>query len=814
MTTTIHRRPSGVAAMLTVGLALAATMTLRPSAASASLTVVAAYEMNEMTTGGDRTMVDAGPFDLDGTIGDSITTMSFGGSRQGYRWNYTPPDTGPKDDERLGVVETAEELNPGAADFAIEVRYRTTHASGNIVQKGQSSTDGGYWKLDQSDGFPSCMFRRNGSDHAYLVAPVRANDGAWHTIRCERRGAYARMLVDGVQVDRKNRSVGTIANSFPMTIGGKLSCNQKSVGCDYFTGDVDWVRIEKDVPSIPNDPPTMHIAAPGCELLTCTFDSSASFDPDGQIVDRQWDFGDGSLVDHQDTVARHSFASAGTYTVSLVGSDDDGASSQPAVVEVTVTGPANEPPAMTFTADCDGRSCRFDSSASHDSDGSILSREWSFGDGNGTVTAAAVVSHTFATDGAFTVRLVGTDDGGAVDTVTLTLAIDPDPDEGSMFVPLPPTRVFDTRHDEPAPGPKGVVRGGSSIDVDVTGVAGVPKTGVTAVAINLTAIGLDAPSYVAARPAGAPEAITSSLNLVTPGEVRANMAIVPVGAGGAITLTSLRDAHLLGDIAGYFTGSVATSDAGRIVTQQPQRLFDTRPGTDLGPKGRVPAGGTIRVPVLGRAGVPTDGVAAVIVNVTATAAGDAGFVTVWPSLTARPLASTMNLNRAGESVANQVIVPVGADGAIELFSLSSVDLVADVSGYVTDSDAPVTTTGLFVPLDPARVFDTRPGEVGPGPKGLVPAGGTIRARVAGVGGVPESADGVVLNVTLIGTGPGYASLWPTGADRPATSNVNVVTGGDVRPNSAIVQVGTGGRIDAYVLTPGHLLADVSGYLLA
>jgi hypothetical protein len=796
-------------------LTAAVPAVLPAGTARAELQVVARYEMNETSGGTNRTMVDSGPLGLDGRIGDSIDVGSLGGGVSGYHWEYTPPDTGPKDDERLATVPTSEYLNPANDEFALEFRYRTNRSFGNIMQKGQSSTDGGYWKVEQPNGKITCLFRDGSGSDVALNAPFATNDGQWHTIRCERRDSFLRMVIDGDEVVRKNRTLGSIANSFTMTIGGKLQCNQQQnpdfpVGCDYFTGDIDWVRIEKDVPTLPNTPPTMQIAAPDCDGLTCTFDSSGSSDPDGTIVDRAWDFGDGSDIEHQDVVALHSFPSAGTYTVSLVGTDDRGASSSPATRQVTVTGPANDPPDMRLSISCAGRTCTFDSGASSDSDGSIAVRSWEFGDGATRSGPAAAVQHTYAADGVYVVRLVGTDDDGAVDVISRSVDV-PWP---SKLVPLAPARVFDTRPDQAAPGPKGIVRGGTAIDVQVTGVGGVPASGVTAVAINITAIGVQAPSFVAARPAGVPESTTSNLNLVNPGEVRANLTIVPVGAGGRITLTSLRDAHLLGDVAGYFTSVDAVSDDGRIVTQTPRRLFDTRPGADSGPKGLVGAGGSIEVPVLGRAGVPSSGVAAVVLNVTVTEPAGPGFVTAHAAGAPRPTASSINVNRQGETAANQVIVPVGDGGAIELYTLSAAHLLADVAGYVTADGADRTSTGLFVPLPPARVFDTRAGEPGGGPKGLLAGGATITPAIAGVAGVPDSAGGVVLNVTMIGTAPGFATLWPAGDDRPGTSTVNVQFGGDVRPNGAIVALGDGGDLHAYVLSDAHLLADTFGYLLS
>src|SRR5262249_13258697 len=70
----------------------------------------------------------------------------------------------------------------------------------------------------------------------------------------------------------------------------------------------------------------------------------------------------------------------------------------------------------------------------------------------------------------------------------------------------------------------------------------------------------------------------------------------------------------------------------------PTRVLDTR--ASIGYQGPKPvAGDTIHLPLAGRAGLPGAGVGAVVLNLTATEATDAGFVTVWPAGTARPTAS-------------------------------------------------------------------------------------------------------------------------------------------------------------------------------
>ncbi|MCK4313956.1 PKD domain-containing protein, partial [Candidatus Bathyarchaeota archaeon] len=53
------------------------------------------------------------------------------------------------------------------------------------------------------------------------------------------------------------------------------------------------------------------------------FNASQSYDPDGYIVDYFWDFGDG--MNATGAAVEHSYASDGTYTVTLTVTDDDGA---------------------------------------------------------------------------------------------------------------------------------------------------------------------------------------------------------------------------------------------------------------------------------------------------------------------------------------------------------------------------------------------------------------------------------------------------------------------------------------------------------
>ena len=189
---------------------------------------------------------------LNGIIGSTVTldgathTFATDMPADGYRPGHT------------NVVPHHPDLNPDSGNFAFTIRYHTNYSFGNIMQKGQGTAVGGYWKLENPNRQPRCMFRgsngqtRTGYLDGYALGAQLSKD--WHTITCERIMSpppgvqpYVRMWVDGVPQRKAVGSTGSIANTAPLSIGGKSMCDPTSAAksCDYFIGKIDYIEIRK-----------------------------------------------------------------------------------------------------------------------------------------------------------------------------------------------------------------------------------------------------------------------------------------------------------------------------------------------------------------------------------------------------------------------------------------------------------------------------------------------------------------------------------------------------------------------------------------
>jgi hypothetical protein len=268
----------GVMCVAMAVIAVAALSSFGGSPAAGATDPVAYYPMDEAP--GATAMGNYGQYAGDGDIGAKVSTGVVHDGATGYEWDYKEPDEPPVEPGRLITVPDSTYLEPGVDEFAIEIRYRgdPTVAGGNIVQKGQNGTSGGYWKVEQNEGRVTCVFLDSDGFDAHVMANRVTNDGDWHVVRCLLEDDRLVMRVDGIWAGEDWTALGSIENSFELTIGGKTACNQTSVGCDYFTGGLDYVLIEKDVPGTPTTsmPPTTTTTSTTTTSTTTTTTTSTT----------------------------------------------------------------------------------------------------------------------------------------------------------------------------------------------------------------------------------------------------------------------------------------------------------------------------------------------------------------------------------------------------------------------------------------------------------------------------------------------------------------------------------------------------------
>lgn len=382
----------------------------------------------------------------------------------------------------------------------------------------------------------------------------------------------------------------------------------------------------------------------------------------------------------------------------------------------------------------------------------------------------------------------------------------------SPYNAISPKRLVDTRAGQSTIDGQDVSSGylgpGETIRVEVLGRAGVPLTGVSAVALNVTVVSPSASGWLTVFPTG--EAVPQASNLnFSPGAVIPNMVISKVGNDGSISITNPQgNTNIIVDIAGWFPTQ------GAITPLTPARLLDTRGyGTVDGQNtfGKVAQGGQVVVPITGRAGVPNSGVAAVALNVTVVEPTASGWLTVYPTGESIPTASNLNFT-AGTVIPNMVIAKVGANGSISISNpVGATHILVDIAGWFP-------TGGALTPLSPARILDTR------GPTSTIIdsirtqdyalwPGEIITIPVAGRAGVPATGAGsVALNVTVVSpTGSGWLTVFPSGESVPNASNLNFSPGA-VIPNMVIAKLGSDGKISiSNPIGYTHILIDVAGW---
>ncbi len=223
--------------------------------------------------------------------------------------------------------------------------------------------------------------------------------------------------------------------------------------------------------------------------------------------------------------------------------------------------------------------------------------------------------------------------------------------------------------------------------------------------------------------------------------------------------------------------------AGAYTPLKPARVLDTRKKVGVTTTTPVGPGRTIDLQVSGRGGVSATAATAVVLNVTVVTPTSQGYVTLYPTGAARPLASSVNFNK-GFTGANLVTVTLGTGGKVRFYNASgSTHVVADVMGYYHGATSTAKAGyGGYSGVEPTRILDSRDPAGAP----LLPGEWYTTGSDFGPDVNPH-IKGFAVNITATRTtGSGYFTAWNgISTAIPSTSTLNFTAGKTV-PNMAIV----------------------------
>ncbi len=370
----------------------------------------------------------------------------------------------------------------------------------------------------------------------------------------------------------------------------------------------------------------------------------------------------------------------------------------------------------------------------------------------------------------------------------------PTPGVAGRFHPLTPARILDTRTTSTP------LRAGSDQQIPVTGVGGVPASGVSAVVLNATVADPAAKGHLQLYPTGSkPQNPTSNVNW-RPGRTAANAVTVKVGTGNKVGLmVDTGSVNVALDVVGWY-GDTADQSGDYYHPTTPSRILDTR---TKGSGGRVDSSADRTLIVAGKGGVPASGASSVVMTLTATEASTSSYIEVYPTGN-QPSRRTSNTDIVpGQTVAALVTVPIGDNGSVQLhINQGNVHLIADVLGYYS------TSGGRFVPLAPSRLLDTR---VGGTP---VNSSSDRQVIVAGQNGVPDDAAGVVVNTTGVAASQSLnLEMYPTGRKPSQRTSILDLQDEMGVADLVIMPIGDGGGVNLSA-NVGHsdVVMDVMGYI--
>ncbi len=293
---------------------------------------------------------------------------------------------------------------------------------------------------------------------------------------------------------------------------------------------------------------------------------------------------------------------------------------------------------------------------------------------------------------------------------------------------------------------------------------------------------------------------------------------VRLGASdGAFKIFASTDTDIVVDITGYYAPPSATGLYFHPLPK-PVRLLDTRPGASACFTPGAPLQGNTDTSQIGT--TTCDGVLipagalALTGNATTVSPQANGFLTLYPSNSARPLIASANF-QPGVNLNSPFMVGLSPSGQFNIYVASTTDLVVDVTGYystqLNDSNGPGL---LFNALSgPTRLLDTRAGQQACFTPSTPMTGGTayLQTATGACSHIPAAAQAVVGNATAINaTANGYLTFWPSNANQPFIATSNYRTGITFNRHFT-VGLGADGAFKRFAASTTDLVIDVTGF---
>ncbi len=315
----------------------------------------------------------------------------------------------------------------GPSTYSEELWFNTTTSSGGkLIGFGdqQSGRSGNYDRHVYMENSGQLTFGTYTGQLNTATSPNSYNDGSWHYLVATQGSDGMKLYVDGAVV-ATNAQTGAQSYNGYWRVGGDSDWGGDSA---FLNGSIDEVAVYPTAltaqqvkthyqasPAAVNAPPTASFTT-SCQNGTCSFDGSASNDPDGTIQSSVWDFGDGTTGTGATII--HPYAKSGSYPVTLTVTDNSGAK---ATASKTVTITVDQPPTASFTSTAADLTASFDGSGSSDPDGTVASYAWNFGDNS--TDNGPTPKHSYVAAGTYSVTLTVADDQGATDTVTKSVTV-------------------------------------------------------------------------------------------------------------------------------------------------------------------------------------------------------------------------------------------------------------------------------------------------------------------------------------------------------------------------------------------------------